>query len=294
MLDAGFGNTSLTWGYVQPAVAARTARVCSYDRAGAAWSDPGPLPRTSSAIVADLRALLSTGGEAPPYVLVGHSFGGLNATLYAYLHPEDLAGLVLVDPTVAGQDERIAEIIPAAYDMNRSLMEGFGGCAALARTGALADPARQQQAGCSLVGDPAALGPALREALQSFQARASLWDTLVSEGENFWATQPGVQPTDTREVEAARRGLGRWPLGALPLFILQAGEASGLPPEVRHAFFRLRTELLGGLAAQSRRGVRVVVPGSGHDIQLEQPQAVVRAVELVVCAARAGTATPCR
>jgi hypothetical protein len=106
--------------------------------------------------------------------------------------------------------------------------------------------------------------------------------------ENLAATQSGVQPTDTDEVEAARRGLGRWPLRALPLVVLQAGDLSdtGYPPDVQGELFQVRTELLGGLAAQSRRGVRVVVPNSSHYIQDYQPQAVIGAIGLVVCAAR--------
>jgi pimeloyl-ACP methyl ester carboxylesterase len=132
------------------------------------------LPRTSSAIVADLHAALSASGESPPYVLVGHSMGGLNMTLYTYLHREQIVGLVEVDPA----------------------LEGLRNCADLARAGA--------QAGCFLADDPAA--PAFQQAEDLFAQRASTWETLASEWEHLNATQPGVQPTDTREVWAARRG----------------------------------------------------------------------------------------
>jgi pimeloyl-ACP methyl ester carboxylesterase len=115
VMDSGLAAAAWIWVFVQPAVAGLT-RVCSYDRAGEDWSDPGPLPRTSLAIVTDLYALLSASGEAPPYVLVGHSFSGLNMTLYTYLHREQIVGLVEVDPFVAGQDERLAKEIPALGD----------------------------------------------------------------------------------------------------------------------------------------------------------------------------------
>jgi pimeloyl-ACP methyl ester carboxylesterase len=159
VMDAGFRAGAWLWVFVQPAVAGLT-RVCSYDRAGEDWSDPGPLPRTSSAIVADLHTALSASGESPPYVLVGHSFGGLNMTLFTYLHREQIVGLVEVDPAVAGQDVRLAEEIPALgnqwYEINSQGLELWRKCANLARTGALADPAQQTQTGCSLGGAPAA------------------------------------------------------------------------------------------------------------------------------------------
>src|SRR6266487_2738761 len=96
MLDAGNGGSSLDRGLVQPSVATFT-RVCSYDRAGYGWSESGPTPRSSGRIVRELHTLLVNTGVPGPYVLVGHSFGGLNMRLYAYTYPQDMAGLVLVD-----------------------------------------------------------------------------------------------------------------------------------------------------------------------------------------------------
>lgn len=298
VMDSGWGNSAWPWGLVQPAVAGLT-RVCSYDRAGEGWSEPGPLPRTSSAIVADLRALLSAAGEAPPYVLVGHSFGGLNVTLYAHLHPEDLVGLVEVDPSVAGQDLRQAEEIPflgeQVYENNRQTVKSRRHCATLARAGALADDTQQEQTGCTLI-DGDSFDPTLQAGLVFFATRASQWVTLASEFKQLAATRSGVQATDTDEIEVARRDLGHWPLGALPLVVLQAGDVSegGFPPDVQSQYFQLRTDLLSGVAAQSRRGERIVVPSSGHYIQLEQPQAVIDAITKVVCAARAEATVPCQ
>jgi pimeloyl-ACP methyl ester carboxylesterase len=199
--------------------------------------------------------------------------------------------LVEVDPAVAGQDVRIAEQIPALgnqwYELNSQTLEVWRNCADLAREGA--------QAGCILVDDPAA--PAFQQAEDFFAQRASTWETLASEYEHLNATQPGVQPTDAREVWAARRGLGhgRRLLGALPLVVLQAGDLSDLPfsSDVRSAYFQVRTELLGSVAAQSKQGVRVVVPNAGHNIHLDQPQTVIDTIRQVVCAARDGTLSSC-
>jgi pimeloyl-ACP methyl ester carboxylesterase len=98
ILDAGAGDTLGTWDWVAPDVR-RFTRVCAYDRAGLGRSEPSPMPRTSDRIVEELRALLTRARIPGPYVLVGHSFGGLNVRLYASRYPDDVAGVVLVDAT---------------------------------------------------------------------------------------------------------------------------------------------------------------------------------------------------
>src|SRR5436309_11211668 len=75
VFEAGIGDFSVEWSLVQPGVA-KFARVCSYDRAGDGWSDVGPFPRTMRQIVYELHTLLDRAGERPPYLLVGHSYGG--------------------------------------------------------------------------------------------------------------------------------------------------------------------------------------------------------------------------
>ncbi|MGH6965185.1 MAG: alpha/beta fold hydrolase, partial [Phenylobacterium sp.] len=82
LLESGFGAGAFAWGQAQPIVA-RTTRVCSYDRAGYGFSDPGPSPRDGAAIARDLDAALRRAGERGPFVIVGHSAGGLYARLFA-------------------------------------------------------------------------------------------------------------------------------------------------------------------------------------------------------------------
>ena len=98
VFDAGAGDTLQTWDWVVPDLKKLT-RVCAYDRAGLGKSDPGPRPRTSERIAGELGELLKRAHVAPPYVLVGHSFGGLNVRLYAARNPDQVSGLVLVDAT---------------------------------------------------------------------------------------------------------------------------------------------------------------------------------------------------
>ncbi|MFO0615925.1 MAG: alpha/beta hydrolase [Polyangiaceae bacterium] len=97
VFESGLGNDWSPWDEVASEVAAR-ARVFAYSRPGYGESDPTTAPRDASHIVEDLRALLAARGYAPPYVLVGHSFGGTYMELFAKAHPDEVSGLVLVDP----------------------------------------------------------------------------------------------------------------------------------------------------------------------------------------------------
>src|SRR5215212_8961641 len=91
ILEAGMGDFSVEWSLVQPDVA-KLARVCSYDRAGDGWSDIGPQPRTMRQIVYELHTLLDKADVRPPYVLVGHSFGGWLVRLYTATYPSEVTG----------------------------------------------------------------------------------------------------------------------------------------------------------------------------------------------------------
>lgn len=94
----GLNDSSLDWGLVQPEVA-RFGRVCSFDRAGAGWSDPGPGPRGPLTAAREMHSLLRDAKVTGPYLLVAHSWGGLIARVYAVEYPREVAGMVLVDPT---------------------------------------------------------------------------------------------------------------------------------------------------------------------------------------------------
>lgn len=98
VVENGLGDFSFDWILVQSRVS-RFSRICTYDRAGYAWSDPGPKPRTFAQINLELRDALSKLGEPGPFVLVGHSYGGQLCAAY----PHDVAGMVLVDASFEGQ-----------------------------------------------------------------------------------------------------------------------------------------------------------------------------------------------
>lgn len=109
VLESGAGNAASAWDRVQPEVA-KFARVCSYDRAGLGRSDPVPAARTIVALTEDLHSLLVNAKVSGPYVLVGHSLGGVR--LYASYYPGEVAGMVLVDSAHEDEPDRGMALIP--------------------------------------------------------------------------------------------------------------------------------------------------------------------------------------
>jgi pimeloyl-ACP methyl ester carboxylesterase len=96
ILDALFPGTVSNWAWVQPEIA-KTTRVCAYDRAGLGWSDSGPMPRDAVQQAAELHTLLANADVTGPYVLMGHSLGGLTVRMFADRYPDEVAGMVLVE-----------------------------------------------------------------------------------------------------------------------------------------------------------------------------------------------------
>lgn len=112
VLEAGLGGTIEDWARVQPEVA-KFARVFSYDRAGLGQSEKAPTPRTCEDFTADLRGLLQAAGLKPPYILVAHSWSGLNARWHASRYPQEIAGMILVDAAHEDRYEHFEKVLPA-------------------------------------------------------------------------------------------------------------------------------------------------------------------------------------
>jgi pimeloyl-ACP methyl ester carboxylesterase len=112
ILESGLAQPMLNWGRV-PSDVAKFTRVCAYDRAGIGDSAEGVEPRTSQRMVEELHTLLSRTKIAGPYLLVGHSFGGLNVRLYASEFPSEVTGIVLLDASTEDQQSRYAALLPS-------------------------------------------------------------------------------------------------------------------------------------------------------------------------------------
>ena len=129
ILDSGLGvDSTSTWAAVRPKLAGLT-RVCIYDRAGMAASEPGPQPRTIATMTDELHGLLRAAGVGPPYVLAGASLGGMNAQLFAVRHPAEVAGVVLVDSLHPDLDREIEPLLGrrGARERRRALSQNAEG-----------------------------------------------------------------------------------------------------------------------------------------------------------------------
>jgi pimeloyl-ACP methyl ester carboxylesterase len=111
ILDAGLGGTSEDWVNIQPAVASFTQVFC-YDRAGMGKSEKAPIPRTCKDIVHDLKTLLSAANLHPPYILVAHSWSGINARWYANKYPDEFVGMVLIDAVHEDKYAHFEKLLP--------------------------------------------------------------------------------------------------------------------------------------------------------------------------------------
>jgi len=277
VFDAGLGDTTAKWALVQPAIAEHT-RTCSYDRAGLGFSDPAERPGTSASSADDLHRLLRAAHVAPPYIMVGHSLGGMNVRLYADQHLSEVAGMVLVDPSHEDQSSRIWAIAGPgkraewdAYLVDRRT------CITSARTGFV--PGSEQFKTCTFGHDDYA-GPAINAVLLQMHESVAFQQAVSWEQENvFYASAD--------EVRAARRSYGD-----MPLIVLTRSPQPKGPDETqvqRDAKTRIWEELHDQIAALSTRGVNRTVTDTGHYIQFDQPQVVIHAILEVLDAARAKT-----
>ncbi len=266
VLDIGLGLSSLAWRAVQPALA-RITRTCSYDRAGFGFSDPGPLPRSARSEADDLHALLHAADIAPPLLLVGHSLGSYIARVYASRHPDEVAGLVLIDLPAGDFDEYAPAVAALHARMNREDLEygPYRRCAKAAREGALDDPA-DRVADCLPAADPR-FSDRLNAALRGLAARPAYWDALIAEKQAWVDATPAA-------IAAAGRDYGD-----LPLWVLAAdGSNAYLPPDLRKQVDAAWQASYARLAAYSTRGRVIQVARSSHNMFDDRPDAIVDAV----------------
>lgn len=270
IFEAGLGDQIRAWATVQPEIARRTT-ACSYDRAGLGFSDPSSRAGTSVNAVDDLHRLLVAAALKPPYVLVGHSLGGMYVRLYADKYPAEIAGMVLVDPVSEEQGRRYTALDLSTKTLNDQYVARIHDeCIPASAKGF--DRSSEVYKRCVGGPDPH-FSAEFNQALADNQSTAVHFQAVWSE----WAN---VFRTSSDQVRAAKRSFGDMPLIVLSRapFALQPNETQAM----RDAKNQLWMELHDALASLSTRGVNRVVPGAGHYIQFDQPDAVIGAVSEVL------------
>lgn len=291
VFEAGIAATSLSWQLVQPEIA-RLAQTASCDRAGLGWSDAWTdagsdvgKRRAIWQVVEELRLLLDSAGIATPRILVGHSFGGLVVTAYAMRYPSEAAGLILVDPVAASDWSNPS---PSALKRLRLGIRFSRRGAMLARFGVprlalnlLSGGARFLPKFIARATSGSGAGLIDRMVGQIQKLPRELWPMIQShwcDPKSFEAMArylealPESAATVNREFAVVRE---QEALGAIPLIVLSSANAS--PAE------RAEHEML---ARRSSKGRFEIVPGSGHWIQLDRPDVVIRAIEEMVSTCR--------
>jgi pimeloyl-ACP methyl ester carboxylesterase len=272
MLEAGALTDSITWHAVQPLLAKQT-KVCSYDRAGYGFSDDGPAPRDIDADAADLRALIKAAKIPVPVILVGHSLGTNIVRRFADKHASEVAGIVLVDPPPQHTSEFSAEWVKTDNEGAAQRIAFATECAKAAGEGKLAKP-DGELARCIRAPDPR-YPEALNTAIRAQKEKPPFWHTLISEMQSNIALFE--QPVSAGESH-----------GAIPLIVLSASDPfEGAPPDGKQAMESARAKTQKAIAATSTNGKLVSVRKSSHDIQLDQPEAVAKAVDEVIAASHA-------
>jgi len=270
LFESGIAASSLSWTRVLPQVATFT-RACAYDRAGLGWSEASGGARTLIQILADLRAVLISGGKGP-YVLVGHSFGAFLVCAYASQHPEEIAGVVLLDPPSEWQQlsreqayllwggiqlSRLGSILARLGIVRACLACLSGGAPGVPRTFVKIFGPRAAHTLTRLVGEVQKLPPEVHSIVQELWCRPKCFHAMASHLAAL--------------METAGFVAGITSLPDVPLVIISGGDQPSTTV-VQH-------RRLAGLSPQGRH---VVAIGSGHWIQFDDPDLVVAAIRDIV------------
>lgn len=264
ILTAGAGDWSEHWQFVQGPIAQRT-RVCAWDRAGYGYSDASNVPQSASATENDLEKALSGAGIGPPYLMVAHSAGSYETLLFADRHQKEIAGLILVDPSLPAMEQRIEAISPLAAKVVRqdiaNRVRAFRACAS--------NPVQVTAADAAICFHFSDSAKPFAAGLESLDHQPQRLTTKASLYEKFEASMT--------EADKPSRNYG-----AIPIMVLTSENQplAALPVEQPDRTKALADLWMTGhdqLAALSTNGTNQVVPGTSHQIMIERPDTVIAA-----------------
>jgi pimeloyl-ACP methyl ester carboxylesterase len=270
VFESGLTDETDVWALVQPAIAIHT-RACSYDRAGVGYSDPGRRENSSANIADDLHRLLAAASIKPPYILVGHSTGGMHVRLFADKYLSEVVGMVLIDPSHEDWWERAwklnsLQLSREQYFPDEPEFQRQRKCVKAAAADLLdsSDTLRK----CIPPPDPR-YGDAINAAYRKTHLSVGYQQAQLTEEETY-------QHASADQVRAAQRWYGEMPL--IVLSSTPRGPRADETQAHRDAINRVWVSLFDQLAALSKRGVVRPVPNSDHNIQMTQPDAVNTAI----------------
>ena len=263
VLDSGLGSYSLDWALVQPAVA-QFARVCSYDRAGLGWSDESLAPRSSANMVEELHTLLERAEIPKPYILVGHSLGGVNVCLFATLYLNEVAGVVLVDAAHEDQFEKMPKL--SCPNETLMLLANKVGIIRFLRY-----YFQYQSAQLSLVGKlPADVHPIRNAQIHATKVTRTIFREL------------SAFETSLSELKRTGGHLGDIPLIVITAMQVMSGEGLGIDQQEMDNFHKVFLELQKDLLNKSTKSTQILAEESDHSIPLHQPAIVVDAIRSLI------------
>ena len=251
VIDTGLGSSSLEWLNIQGAIS-KHARVCSYDRAGYGWSDEGPGPRTVDLLAGELHALLNKAEIDPPYIMVGHSFGGYIVQYYAETYRQEVIGMVLVESSHPDQASRLQHLEKQHTDASGTKPQKNPINNVMSRRN-YGNP----------MGSPVEIGNFLNSRRKAIFAQ-------MDELANF--VESGQQVADKR------------PLPDMPLIILARGQTVW-HEDGGDASEQQWQGLQQELARLTHSGELRIADQSGHHVHMDQPVLVIDAIRDVLDAA---------
>ena len=267
ILDAGTGGWSIAWSEIMPELAQET-KVCSYDRAGLGWSEAANDARTPQDIASDLKTLLEAADTEPPYIITGFSYTGLSARVFSFQNPDEVVGMVLVDPTTEFDNEMMDDNLMRQQQSLVGIYQFFG---LGARLGLVRFLEPEEMAPYAPFIPEDVTQP---DIYYSFVSEPVWWQTSQKE----FSSRLNVDNLDDTRVNGVIRDI--------PTVIIGAETVSGEDDKTFAALQDMNLNHLREIASRSELAEFVLAEGSSHEVPRDKPEVVIDAIKRVIEATR--------